>query len=343
MATRSDSGLLLAATMLLCACPGPGPKPAQVAVQMDQSMRQGRAGYELALQAIGCWLGGLWAEAEGYLPKERHAATEVRCREVLRRAFGESRQRYVRLRQLDPALVDELGRKAGQMAGPEREEVFHLLRAVADAEREALEARRAASLIQRDLNQPQELTQLTWQEVQALSALRRSEALGRLLSTELGPHTDDARILGLLVAIDRVETVRTVPRYLAPYAIESVGKLLFGIDLPPEVEDPTRPLPPGAWLKYLCDVARAAGHPVPDWVQKPEDRGLLAFAGILKALAGRICQEEARLSKDAEPTLRRIVHAVARRLEQDYADASRAAAGRTGAPPPAPSQPSRST
>lgn len=320
---RLALGLGLVATT--AGCP-PGVSSSKVESAVDQSMSEGQPGYQLAMQAVGCWSGWLWAEAEGYLPAERRAVTEVRCRQVLRRAFGDGQDRYQRMRDMDPALVKELAQKAGELsAGEERELVPRLLLVAADAQREAMEAWRAAVKVRRDLNDPKELTHLDPEEIELLRELHDSAALEALRKVELGPLTDDARVLGLLVALGRVETIRRLPLHLRPHAVEHIAKILFGAELPPLTEDETKPLPSAVAVTYLADVARVAGYPVPDTVQHTMGRSLLAFSGIAKALSDRIRDSESKLSKDADPTLRRIAQAVVKRLDQEHAEAQQAA------------------
>ncbi len=95
---------------------------------------------------------------------------------------------------------------------------------------------------------------------------------------------------------------------------------------PPDVpSDATKPLTPGVWLSYLVDIARAAGHPVPDSVSMPADRELLAWSGVLKGLGEKLRMEEPHLSNDAGPTLRPIVDTVIQKMDSEYEAARRTA------------------
>ncbi len=115
-----------AALCLMSACHTPG----QAVVKTE--LQKGQPGYQLALQAIGCWFGGQWDEAEGRPAPEWRAVTDRRCREVLDQVHG-SEQHYSALRAVEPQEIEDVAQKAGADAGADREGVVGLLRAVGAA------------------------------------------------------------------------------------------------------------------------------------------------------------------------------------------------------------------
>ena len=61
---------------------------------------------------------------------------------------------------------------------------------------------------------------------------------------------------------------------------------LFGMPAPANLPtDATQPLPKGAYLVYVTDAAKAAGHPVPDTAKTPKEREPLAWSGVLEGIA----------------------------------------------------------
>jgi hypothetical protein len=194
--------------------------------------------------------------------------------------------------------------------------------------------------VRRDLNE-QEADQLAQDEVAAVAPLRGADGLERLLKLELGPLTADAHVLGLLAALERMQLARGLPRHLKVFALEGPSRVVFGVASPNISADPTQKLQPGVWLNLLLETAKAGGYPVPENL-RPAERNMLAWNGILKAFADRLRQEETHLSQHATVTLRRVLHAVIQRLDEDYSIANQAAkltaqTAPTGAPPPSPS------
>lgn len=287
----------------------------------------GPPGYQLAVETFACWFGNLWADAEGYPPPARRRATQRRCRQVIDQVYGKSaaRPEAQEMRQMEPRVVDEVARAAASRAGAKGEALDRLIHLVADAKREALEARRAASRLRFSLDDPDEPDSLSPEELEAVQPLRSHAALERLLGADLGELSADARALGLLVAIDRMETVRGAPRELKVFAMAGPGKAIFDVAPHHVPEDPKKPLERGAWLAHLTEIAQAAGYPVPEGVSRREDRNMLAWNGILKGLADRLRAEEGRLSADAPPLLRRVLASLIKELDEDYAAARRAA------------------
>ncbi len=318
--------LVLPSILGLSACATPGQD------MVNAALIQGQPGYQLAVESFACWFGGLWADAEGIAPPDRARITEGRCRAVTSRVYTGPVQHHRAMRAIDPKVVDDVANKVGADAGADRQALVSLVHLVADAQREATAARRAALRVKHDLNKDlsaqTERTRLDQDEVAALAPLHVHEALDRLLQLSAGPFAGDAHALALLVATDRMNTVRGLPKHLKLYAMDGPGHAVFGIPSPQEMPDPMAPLTPGVWLAHLSAIARAAGYPVPDDVTRPVDRAVLAWNGVLKGFADRLKQDEAKLSLSANPTLRPVVVAVEQHLSADYDIALRAVKGK---------------
>src|SRR5579883_944708 len=96
----------LLALLVAAGCHGGLRQP--VLVESDAST----PGYRMAVEAMGCWLGGLWSDAEGYIAPRRHQIIMWHCRNASRMAFGDTGQAQA-LRAMEPALVEQVADKAG--------------------------------------------------------------------------------------------------------------------------------------------------------------------------------------------------------------------------------------
>lgn len=310
-------------------CQSPGKQVVKTEVS------KGQPGYQLGLQAIACWFGGFWADAEGYAAPQRRAVTQRRCADLTLLVFGDD-AREEALRELGPAEVAAVAKKAAEQSEPDRAaqgaavsdaaQIGRLVQLVADAQREALLARRAARNMRRDrrqdlVEQPPE--PLTPEEAEAAKVLRTHAALEALLHADVGPYTADARALGLMVAIHRMESLHGLNRRLRMFALEGPGHLVFGALPPPDEKSEPGAYQPGALLERLVVLAQAAGHGVPDSVTRPTDRHMLAWNGVLKGFADKLRVEVPRLSPAAAVTLRRIIESQIHELDRDYQNALR--------------------
>src|SRR5581483_1962549 len=76
------------------------------------ALQKGQHGYQLAIEAIGCWFGGEWADAEGFVAPQRRAVTEARCREVVTRVYGDAEGHLRQMRAMEEKTVEDVAQKA---------------------------------------------------------------------------------------------------------------------------------------------------------------------------------------------------------------------------------------
>ena len=339
---RRPISLVPGLVALLAACGGEEPAPvvppappAVIAATPVTSVAEVTApiaapqeeGHRYFVSVAACWFGGLWGLTEGDSAETRKAADQARCHEVVRRTYGADDQtHYEKLRALEPNEVEKLGTKLEGLAssdpvdGPRKEALVKMLKAFADAQRENMFARRAADKIKKDLKGDKEPTKLSKDEAEAVEPLRAHKGLEELfnLAASAGELGGEAHALAVLTAMDRMTDTRGLPRYMKIYTVGSAFSLLFGVAAPEVPSAAATPLKPGTWIGYLTDVARAAGHPVPDTAKTPKDRDALAWAGILQGFADKLKADSAKVS--AVTDLGKLLPAVSKRLEQEYAD-----------------------
>lgn len=287
---------LVLATAALAACGHSGP---------NANTARADQGDALVVHAASCWLGGIWSDALGEKKlawsDTRTPGIAQRCKETLDDPG---------MRQITPRAIDVLARKLDHQ--PERA----LLYAVADAARENMNARRAADRVKDDLGDDTTTKdERRADKIFAAPQLRKSNALLALLD-DSGPYAADARAIGLLLAVDRVEIARGLPKHLKIEVLDAPCRQVFGVEAPVIPRDDTAPIPTGTWLSYLSVAAGAAGHAVPAEVAlDPSHREPLAWNGVLAGFADKLRVIEPRV---AEPQLERVVEAVAARLDDQY-------------------------
>ena len=335
----STATLALLACLAGGAC-GPGTSGRGVTVPLSTALLQGQPGYQLAIQATACWFGPLWAEAEGVVPPLQRLTTERRCSEVVREIFGDT-GRLAAFKAVEPAEVEATAQRVTKDGAESGAQLSRLVMHVAAAQRESLAARRASDRVHRErgpahgghgLEAAQ--TQKNDREsrsgsavaehhdIGAVELLRAHDSLEQLMKAELGDFTGDARALGLLIGLSRMNTAWALPRHLRIFAVDSVGHVIFNAPLPEEAQvtpaDATKPQREGLLVEHLTQLAQTAGYPVPADL-KPRERRMLAWQSLQKAIADRLGQQ--KLSKQADPTLRPIVSAEVERLNNEYQQA----------------------
>jgi len=278
------------------------------------------AAHKLVILTTACWFGGVWSDGEGDSKDTRKATTEARCHEVLSIAGADDKDHMEQLRALDQTAVDLVGSKIAALAkddpvdGPRKDSLDKLYKQVAAAQKELTVARRAAAKVKRDLaNEPDKLSA---DEAGAVAPLRATKELEALLNLDAGDLSPEAHAIALLCAMDRLTISRGLPKHLKVYALDGAAKLLFGVPLPDMPTDATKPVKKGLYLTYLTDIAKAAGHPVPDKAKTPKEKEPLAWAGTLEGFSDKLKADQAKLTK--ETALYEVVEHVARRLESEY-------------------------
>jgi len=336
--TRLGSPALLALALAACAPPAapaqaptgdpPEYKPteptAAPAATPELPSGPGQA-HALVLRAASCWLGGLWSEAEGATSAdERHKAGEKRCLGLVTSLYGsEDKVKYDQLRLIDGIVVDRLAADVDKLAsrdaavdGPHKDALGRLLRGLAAAQRENNDAHIAADTVKADLKNPTEPETLSRDETAAVKPLRAHAGLEALLKLDAGDLTAEAHALGLLAAMDRMELSRGMPRHLKVYAVSDAYQLVFGVAAPQVPTDPTAKLVPGTWLTYLTDVARGAGHAVPDKATSPREREPWAWGGVIAGFGDKLRSDGGKL----RGTLGGVVGRVVKKLDGEWAE-----------------------
>ncbi len=325
---------ILSGTLAL-GCQGAPPRQANVPVSatgpepLSGAETDGEA-QRLVVGAVSCWMGGLWADAVGdtpdarawgELPAPRTQGIERRCRTLLVHVYGTATSmQYAQLRAVEPLLVNDLVMRVRTIAGNDRGDRAHvgelvgLLRAVAAAERENVQARVKADNVKRNLRQPSTAAERATDKRLAAEALGHTRAIEALLTPDVGDLSRTAHAVGLLCALDRLEIARGLPKHLKVLAVGGPFARVFGVP-PPEVPaDPTQPIRTGTWPGYLADVAAASGHLVPPEATEPIDRASLAWGGVLQAFADRLREDAAHVPP--RTPLPDVLSSVAARLEQ---------------------------
>jgi hypothetical protein len=249
--------------------------------------------HALVVEAAACWLGGLWSDAVGERANHRATGIRDRCLDVVESVGDASKVSYYPLRAVDAETVGYLAEHVRDVAehdehdAPHAKELGSLLMKIADASRDSVRARRAADDVKTWYDSSATTEDRNDRKIDAAPHLRESRGLHELFAYR-GPYAADARAIALLLAIDRMEIARGLPKHLKVYAVEGALKDVFGADPPELSERASDPIPTGTWLGYLSAVANKAGHPVPSEYQKPEYREPFAWIGTLEGLADRL-------------------------------------------------------
>jgi hypothetical protein len=300
--------------------PPPAP-PTSASTAAPAPPPRAEAGHNLAVMAAACWFGGVWGDAEGDSPETRAKTSEARCHDVVRRVYGhDDTARYEQLRSLEGDVVADIAGMVETLAredsddAPRSQALAHLVAAVAAAQREGMFARRAALRVGRDMDH--EPDKLSADEAAAVAPLRDTRLLQTLLSFNEADLAHDAHALGMLAALDRMEISRGLPRHMKIYAVGGINQALFGAPPPAVPDDTSKPLKRGMWLVYLTDVAKAAGHPVPDAAKTPKQREPLAWTGVLEGYSDKLKTDIDQLVHDTR--LHHVISVVIQRLDVEY-------------------------
>jgi hypothetical protein len=330
-------GSWVALAMLIGACSKAKPPASPAEAAHGPAVAKAR-GYDLVMQATSCWMGGLWSDALGEAGKDRPAGIDRRCNELLRDIDITAREReraiadrvpppapeeaYYPLRAVEPHVVDAIAQELATRAqhdpaeAPHGGELVTLLRAVAAATRETIQARRAADVVKDDVLGQPSVTARNADKEAAAAKLQAGEALDTLWRADAGPYTAEAHAVGLLSALDRMEVARGLPKHLKTSAVGAAYADVFGVPAPTVPKDAAAPIRTGTWLKYLADVAAAAGHPVPGDARDPQNREPLAWTGVLEGFADRLRADAARFP--AGTRLGDVERGVVARLDDEY-------------------------
>ena len=248
-------------------------------------------------------------------------AIESRCHDLERHVWGaDDKTHYEQMRGFEQnAVADVVAKidataKSDAVDGARREALVSLATALAEALKETTEARRAGDRVKRDLTR--EPDKLSADEVEAVRPLRAHAKLEALLALQAGDLSKEANAMGILCALDRVELARGLPRHLKLYAVADSFHALFGVNVPDVPHDGSKKLVPGAWLRFLTDTARAAGHPVPERAKTARENDALAWSGMLEGFSDKLKADGDGIASTTD--LSRVVITVLHRLEAEY-------------------------
>jgi hypothetical protein len=329
----SRAGSVLAVVLAGCG----GAKTQVPAPAVDPDARG--TGHDLVMLATSCWMGGIWSDALGESGNDRYAGIDRRCDQLLKevdipaperpRALADHvpppapEEAYYPLRAVQPAVVEAIAHHVQARAertpseAPHARELVSLLRAVAGAAHETVRARRAADTVKTDVLHQPSLDARTADKEAAAPKLSEGDGLLALLRLDAGPFATEAREIGLLSALDRMEIARGLPKHLKLYAVGAAYEGVFGVKAPAIPDDAAVPLKSGTWLTYLTEVAAAAGHPVPAEARDPQNREPLAWTGVLAGLADRMRADQPRVPVGTP--LGDVERGVVARLDQECA------------------------
>jgi hypothetical protein len=307
------------------------PPPGETSTQPPASpnARDSLGAHKLAIAAVSCWFGGVWADAIGEPPESRKASDEARCNDVVRQVWGtDDKGKVEQLRALDEAAVQDVISKVGDGTPSGRE-----LRAFVEAQHEAMDARRAGDRVKKDMAGDREHEKLTPDEAVSSKALTDGDSLAALMKLNVGDLTHEAHALGVMTAMERIESSRGLPRHLKIYAMQAPLFSLFGMPAPANLpSDASQPLPKGGYLVFVTDAAKAAGHPVPDTAKTPKEQEPLAWSGLLEGITEKLRPDIAGVPSDSQ--LPDVLDRVVRRLEAEFkAERNALAIGATATKP----------
>ena len=277
-------------------------------------------GYKLGLLATACWTGGVWSDAEGVPQSEWRNRDDQRCRDLVISIYGRfDSARYEQLRANESQAVEDLLAKIrATEPAASRDRTTALFRDVATAMHETMLARRAADRVKIDYDADAVEAKLDDDQRTAAKALAKHGALEPLL-VATDPAASDRSVLGLVLALDRMEIARGLPKQLKFYALGHVLTTVFGATPPPAAAlNPTAAPHQGAWLAYLSSVAARTGYPVADAPALTHKmKETLAWTGVGRGFADRLRRQAGNLPAAAVPELSRIVASIATRLETE--------------------------
>jgi len=241
--------------------------------------------HHLAHAAFACFTGGAWMEALGSIGEERTIATTHRCRMLVTDALGGKPDDAAALstaRSIDPKAVDVIAKAIGE------QELSAIVRAAADAAREAAEARKLAEALRKD------------KSAKIDDALGKKDALAKLHAMK--PRT--AKVVALVLAADRVESARGLPPRAKILAAAPAFELVFGVARPSGDD----------WLSYVTAAAKAGGHAPSDNTEAA------AFAALVTSFAEKF-ELLAKEAEHGEP--QEVAAGYAKRLRTQLSEAAK--------------------
>jgi len=316
------TGLIFTFLLIACGNSKPPPKTSDTpptAADAGLTAKTTGTAHKLVALSTACWLGGVWAEAEGETSlSEKRAGDEARCKEVIVLADGkENPDEMLPLRGLEPKVTTELKEKVDAFARKDGLDDAHvaglskLFAAIVDSQVEAMAARRSADKIKGDIEKlksdkekadarDKDSDRLTADEQKVAKELRATDKMKALSSLDAGPYSADAKALGVIAALERVKAARGLPPHLKIHMVAGAYQLMFGVEPPLKLtDDPPKPVKPGTWLIFEVATAKAAGHAVDDKGKKPAEVASLAWMGIVDGFGDKLKAARGGMSADS--------------------------------------------
>lgn len=207
------------------------------------------SGARYTWSAIACFVGAPWTNALG---------DASRCKSFARDALGaDDAQTVAALRGLDRDTVAVALRAVGESGGD-----VALVRATAEAAREAIAARDAAKRARAG-------EEVGPEDLVAKDALAKLYSMGA-----------EGRVVAYVLAAEHLDAVRGLPPRMKIFAASPAFEVVFALPRP------NNTFQPGDWLTYVSSAAIAAHHPPP--IGSTHDRERAAFAGVAAGIADRL-------------------------------------------------------
>jgi len=252
----------LLAVAFLAGCHGAALEPRVVPSSPHSPSSVTRARAERwTFASIACFTAGVWDD----LTKNKADSCAILAVEAIR-ARSDDESTLAAVRGIDRDAVASIV-EAIDAAGHDRQRTA-LVRAVADASREAMVARRAANRI-RSAGTKDAAPEADDGALSAHASLAKLASLG----------SPTGKVVALVLAADHLENARGLHPRAKLAAATPTFAVIFGVPRPCDSA-------PGAWLSYVSAASRAAGHDVPvDGSTHVRERE--AFAGVASGLAER--------------------------------------------------------
>ncbi len=274
------------------------------AAMTDSSDFAGQA-VGFVVRSAACWLGDVWSDAIG--ERDRPVAAQARCRALTRSIYDDEQTAwgsYDSLRAVDPRVTSDMRERLTAIADLDAVDKFRkpaVLRffdAVAFTARENERVRKSAG------------------------KMSASPALQAFLDVDAKELTNDAHVMALLFALDRLEIARGLPPALKVQSVAGPLAKMFAAQVTGGEPESTSALAESGWLLYLRSAAKSAGHEVPEEVPI-DDMERVAWTSVLEGVAGEI-----RATPPSIPILADVSRCVTTRIDSDYSSARNLALSR---------------
>jgi len=296
------------------------------ATATDSSDYGGQA-VALVVRAASCWLGDVWSDALGQL--EQPSATEARCRQLARTVYDDDQAAQSAddsLRWVSPRAVADVRGRLGAIADHDavdesrKAAVLRVFDALASAAREDAHARHMVDRMKESFALAPNTQGRAEDKRAAAPLVAKHDALDAFLEVDAGELTGDARVLALLVALDRVQVARALPPELGLRAVAGPLTKIFGAPPPTLAADPATSVGIEKWTEYLGSVATVEKRPVPASLRSEAATERVAYTSVLEGFSERLRAQRPTLAILAD-----VTRTTTTALDSEYAAARIAA------------------